>query len=98
MGKLPPLDLRKIKVLKLLPQGETSLSGEAQQARRPCWHSSLGSHLKISVISYTTLGLVGGDASPQETKPTAAHECICANSILSLVQTGKEWVCHAAAC
>jgi len=60
MGKLPPPDLQKIKMLKLLPLGEASLSGEAQQVHRPCWQSNLGSHLRISGISYTMLGLREG--------------------------------------
>lgn len=41
---------------------------------------ALGSLLKISVISYTVLGLGEGDANPQERKPTAAHKCNCATS------------------
>lgn len=33
----------------------------------------------------------GGDPSPQETKPTAAHRFICAPSVVSPEQTGKKW-------
>lgn len=55
-GKLPPPDLWKNQGVKITSQGETPLSGEAQQLYRPCWHSSLGSHLKMLVLSCTTLG------------------------------------------